>query len=176
MAKIVQTQYRENYGAHDWDGTGECPQHWKNKGGSTYVVVGNASDEYIDNVIQSASEYSEEYIIHRKDVSEEYLANVDKEASIDFEPWEDRTYIYITAGSGLNCYPITEVRKSAPQANMRAGLKSFTKTWEYASGAARIAGDCGSFKAEYLFKNGMVANSEEEACKILEHLDSRAMA
>ena len=171
MAKIVQTQYRENYGAHSWDGTGECPQYWKNKGGSTYVVLGDTSAESCERVIQSASEYSEEYIIHSKDVSDEYVANVDKEAAIDFEPWEDRTYITIAEDGS-----IVEKRKSAPQASMRAGLKSFTKTWEYASGAARHSGDCGSFKAEYLFKNGMVAHSEEEACKILEHLESRVMA
>jgi hypothetical protein len=26
----------ENYGAHDWDGEGECPQHWKFKGGEDF--------------------------------------------------------------------------------------------------------------------------------------------
>ena len=34
---VIYTQYKENYGAHDWDGKGEAPQYWKNKGGSTYV-------------------------------------------------------------------------------------------------------------------------------------------
>lgn len=29
---IVTYQTYENYGAHDWDGTGVCPQHWKAKG------------------------------------------------------------------------------------------------------------------------------------------------
>ena len=38
MQLFVQTQIRENYGAHDWDGTGECPQYWKSKGGETYKV------------------------------------------------------------------------------------------------------------------------------------------
>ena len=39
MAKIlITTQTQENYGAHDWDGTGECPQYWKFKGGMDYVV------------------------------------------------------------------------------------------------------------------------------------------
>ena len=39
MAKLlITTQVYENYGAHDWDGTGECPQYWKAKGGSEYVV------------------------------------------------------------------------------------------------------------------------------------------
>ena len=39
MAKLlITTQTYENYGAHDWDGVGECPQYWKAKGGSDYVV------------------------------------------------------------------------------------------------------------------------------------------
>ena len=38
MQLFVQTQIRENYGAHDWDGVGECPQYWKSKGGETYKV------------------------------------------------------------------------------------------------------------------------------------------
>ena len=39
MAKLlITTQVYENYGAHDWDGQGQCPQYWKAKGGSDYVV------------------------------------------------------------------------------------------------------------------------------------------
>ena len=39
MAKLlITTQVYENYGAHDWDGVGECPQYWKAKGGSDYVI------------------------------------------------------------------------------------------------------------------------------------------
>jgi len=39
MAKLlITTQVYENYGAHDWDGVGQCPQYWKAKGGSDYVV------------------------------------------------------------------------------------------------------------------------------------------
>jgi hypothetical protein len=39
MSKLlIQTQVYENYGAHDWDGEGECPQYWKAKGGNDYVV------------------------------------------------------------------------------------------------------------------------------------------
>ncbi len=46
-------QDQENYGAHDWDGKGECPQHWKFKGGEPVAIVGNLSaDEaltYLDD-------------------------------------------------------------------------------------------------------------------------------
>ena len=39
MAKLlITTQVYENYGAHDWDGQGECPSYGKAKGGSDYVV------------------------------------------------------------------------------------------------------------------------------------------
>lgn len=33
---VIQTQVYENYGAHNWDGKGECPQYWKAKGGHEY--------------------------------------------------------------------------------------------------------------------------------------------
>jgi hypothetical protein len=33
---VLWTQIYENYGAHCWDGTGECPQYWKAKGGTEY--------------------------------------------------------------------------------------------------------------------------------------------
>ena len=38
MKLLITTQVYENYGAHDWDGTGECPQYWKAKGGNDYVI------------------------------------------------------------------------------------------------------------------------------------------
>lgn len=38
MRLSAVTAYRENYGAHDWSGEGECPQYWKNKGTYEYVV------------------------------------------------------------------------------------------------------------------------------------------
>lgn len=33
---VISTQIHENYGAHDWDGKGQCPQYWKAKGGDEY--------------------------------------------------------------------------------------------------------------------------------------------
>ena len=51
MRIIVSTQVRENYGAHDWDGKGTCPQYWKNKSGSDYVIA----DLTIDDITQIAN-------------------------------------------------------------------------------------------------------------------------
>lgn len=71
MKIVIGTQYMENYGAHDWDEEGECPQRWKYKGGSTYVVR-NLSPEQVMNVndiptlvdlIEYSNNYEEEYVI-----------------------------------------------------------------------------------------------------------------
>ena len=41
----ITSQVYENYGSHDWDGTGECPQYWKAKGGNEYQRnIGTATD------------------------------------------------------------------------------------------------------------------------------------
>lgn len=72
MQIIITTQYRENYGAHGWDGTGECPQYWKNKGGFDYVVENVDPNADLEKVVQDAivkldccyrNEYAEEYLV-----------------------------------------------------------------------------------------------------------------
>ena len=34
---MIAFQDMENYGSHNWDGTGECPQIWRLKGGTDYI-------------------------------------------------------------------------------------------------------------------------------------------
>jgi hypothetical protein len=41
----------ENYGAHDWDGEGECPQYWKMKGGEDYFILNVDTDAEADAAI-----------------------------------------------------------------------------------------------------------------------------
>ena len=74
---VITTQYRENYGAHDWDGKGECPQYWKSKGGSEYLVaeltlseiqaLGEAGiDALVEEarpVVEQNDEYATSYVI-----------------------------------------------------------------------------------------------------------------
>ena len=40
-------QYRENYGAHDWNGEGACPQYWKSKGGASVLVTADVGLEQL---------------------------------------------------------------------------------------------------------------------------------
>ena len=41
----------ENYGAHDWDGEGECPQYWKMKGGEDYFILNVDSDAEAESAV-----------------------------------------------------------------------------------------------------------------------------
>jgi hypothetical protein len=67
---IIETQYRENYGAHSWDGQGDCPQYWKAKGGDETIVtnVPEGTDilKIVDQLrsdVEWRNEYSEQFII-----------------------------------------------------------------------------------------------------------------
>ena len=61
MMLVIRTQYMENYGAHDWDGEGECPQRWKSKGGSEYKVLNVPLNIDYKVVVEAAGvEYSNE--------------------------------------------------------------------------------------------------------------------
>jgi hypothetical protein len=67
MKIIITTQDRENYGAHTWNGEGQCPQHWKNKGGVDYVIndlsveqAQNIEDNF-DNLVGKHLNVSDEY-------------------------------------------------------------------------------------------------------------------
>ncbi len=151
--KIVQTQYRENYGSHDWDGTGECPQYWKNKGGETYVVYGSVdstSSGVINNTIAYSSEYSEESIISIEDFSEWHENTL-------WEPWQDRTYLAI-------CEDGTIVReRHSGTEDLRQGLKRYKHAWIFPNAEALRSGDSSHYSVQYVFEDGHEANSEEEA-------------
>jgi hypothetical protein len=117
---VFHTQYRENYGAHDWDGEGECPQYWKSKGGSTYIVSASAAEiadpqwwDMVTKCISHSSEYSVEYVI-----SETVVDAIDFVESDHVEEWEEPTYAQ-SAGDCLHCtresksfFDLTPVSKS----------------------------------------------------------------
>jgi hypothetical protein len=92
MAKLlITTQVYENYGAHDWDGTGECPQYWKAKGGSDYVVRNFRDFGSVTEVVMSLrgeveqdTNYVRESIVDWSVVSDDYLTEFEKD-QLEFE-------------------------------------------------------------------------------------------
>ena len=94
MKLVILTQFRENYGAHDWDGKGECPQYWKFKGGDTYVVEVSLEEaqsrQFYKDVykcIEHSSDYCEEYVI-----GEELVDDIDFKESNHVDYWESPIY------------------------------------------------------------------------------------
>src|SRR5210317_2306870 len=101
MIIVIHTQHRENYGAHDWNGEGECPQYWKFKGGNTYIIRGvtveqNMSAEWwsqLQNAVESRSESFEEYII-----SDALIDDVDFVESDHVEEWDSPINMVFSEG------------------------------------------------------------------------------
>jgi len=80
---VIRTQFMENYGAHDWDGTGECPQYWKMKGGSEYKITNVPLNIDYQEVVSMANvekdnEYCREYILDWSMEADDYLSWFEK--------------------------------------------------------------------------------------------------
>ena len=81
MTAHVMTQIHENYGAHDWDGVGECPQMWKAKGGEDYIITGAPSIEDAEYFVNfhkcSNTEYSTEEVVYGAEVEEGFRTEME---------------------------------------------------------------------------------------------------
>lgn len=80
---VIDTQYYENYGAHDWNGEGECPQYWKAKGGSSYKILNCPLNIDFEEVVAASgighsNDYSEEVVIGWAIESDDYLSWFEK--------------------------------------------------------------------------------------------------
>ena len=88
MIVVIDTQFMENYGAHDWDGQGECPQYWKMKGGSSYKVLNVPADADLQSVVDLvAPEF-----VHDDIGSREYIIGYSMEND-DFLSWFEKSQL-----------------------------------------------------------------------------------
>ena len=93
MKLMLITQYRENYGAHTWDGKGECPQYWKSKGGMEYFIPlgGRINPAHVHTMAKTAADklyrsndYVEEYVVDWFVVEDNYLTPFEQD-QLDYE-------------------------------------------------------------------------------------------
>ena len=136
MSKLViQTQHRENYGAHDWDGKGQCPQYWKFKGGNTYVVrdlssahINKIADQGIPTLtklIESKSEYFEEYILGWEIMDDDARECEDWDSVIEFQWKMDRwTCLRVTNNDEFGYMRREILAKSEQWIPLEAGERS----------------------------------------------------
>lgn len=108
MAKLlISTQVYENYGAHDWDGEGECPQYWKAKGGNDYIVKNftafNAIPSYImvlRDKIEVNNEFCRERIFDWEVVADDYLTQFERD-QLEYEGKITFPAVELTYGGSL---------------------------------------------------------------------------
>jgi len=98
MQLVIHTQYLENYGAHAWDGVGECPRYWKCKGGSIYIVTGISANEsaQFSAIVERAAKHFD--CVYANDHSQEYV--IDWEVAEDgvraWDEWETPKKVSVT--------------------------------------------------------------------------------
>ena len=94
MQLLITTQTQENYGAHDWDGVGECPSYWKFKGGIDYkydlgTTLRNAETiqeivEHFRAEIEEDNLYYRNHIIGYEVVADDYLTEFER-SQLEYE-------------------------------------------------------------------------------------------
>lgn len=153
MKLAIYTQYMENYGAHDWDGVGECPQYWKAKGGSTYVVE-NLSVEQARKAIESGIPTLRGLIEYSNHGSREDVVDVnvlDNDDAVG-EPWETPTKLAYVGGRWV----ATEVEENGEYGYMRREILRKRAAWVMLPGGER-----GEYKCEYELRDGRGVTSDK---------------
>ena len=154
MKLVIQTQHKENYGAHNWDGKGECPQYWKFKGGNTYVVrdlssahINKIADQGIPTLtklIESKSEAWEEYILGWEIVDNSAKECDDWESVIEFQWSIDR----------WTCLRVTN---NDEYGYMRQEILAKSEQWIPLEG-----GDRSDYKCQYKTANGWFEHDDPQ--------------
>lgn len=85
MKLLITTQVYENYGAHDWDGEGSCPQYWKAKGSGEYYIKDMTESSMVEAMlvnrskIEQDTDYCRESIIDFALVPDDYMSQYEKD-------------------------------------------------------------------------------------------------
>ena len=153
MKIVIQTQIRENYGAHDWDGKGECPQYWKFKGGSTYVVP-NLSVEQTLRIKEVGVPTLTALIEERNGSFEEYILDwsiLDDDAVV-CEEWETPFELYWEQGRWIARRTV----KNDEYGYMRSEIAAKTEQYDMLMG-----GDRENYIATYTMRDGRVLSNAD---------------
>ena len=90
MKALIVTQIHENYGAHDWDGEGTCPEYWKAKGSGEYYIKDMTESSMVEAMLVNRSKieqdtnYFRESIIDFALVPDDYMSQYEK-SQLEYE-------------------------------------------------------------------------------------------
>ena len=163
---VIQTQHKENYGAHNWDGKGECPQHWKFKGGNTYFVT-DLTSKQINKIAQGGIPTLEKLIEFKNEAFEEYILyweirdlgkNGDGKGPI-CEPWETPIEFYWD-----NVWKCRTHHTPSPEySHWRSAIISKAEQW-----TPLVEGNRKDYKCQFKTKNGWFEGNSPEFRKEME--------
>jgi hypothetical protein len=153
MKIVIQTQIRENYGAHDWNGEGECPQYWKFKGGNTYVVP-NLSVEQVMKIKEQGIPTLTALIEERNNSFEEYVLDwsICDDDAVVCEDWETPFELFWEQGRWVARRTV----KNDEYGYMRREIAAKSEQYDMAMG-----GDRTNYQVTYTLRDGRVLNNDE---------------
>ena len=125
MKLVIWTDFNENYGAHEWDGKGDCPQYWKNKPGSIYVVE-NLTEKQVAKIKASGIPTLSSLIEYTNEYARETVANysVVEDADQLWEEWEEPTFLTYSDGS-WNGQQLKDGRDHSFHESIRTGIDKY---------------------------------------------------
>ena len=155
MKIVIQTQIRENYGAHDWDGEGACPQYWKFKGGETYIIR-DLFQSQVDKIMETAVPTLTALIESRNEGFEEYVLSFDvvEDSAVTHEPWETPFSIAWEGGRWLARRTI----ENGEYGYMRSDIEAKTEQYDMQIGGGRA-----NYTCSYVMRNGRELSNLEVA-------------
>jgi hypothetical protein len=138
----IFTQLRENYGAHDWDGVGNCPQRWKNKSGSVYILGPDVDVDKFKGSIEYADNYFEEFVAFVEETTEPYSG---------LEAWDTPLIVSPSPKGGF----FMELFQEDEFSSLRKGIKSKKTVTEIDQNGKHL-----SATVEYCMEDGQTLDRE----------------
>ena len=147
---VIQTQYRENYAAHNSGyNHGVDQPHWKFKGGTTYVFPNFQDFNNVTDIVARVTDM----ITYSHEAAEEYILSwsIVPHSEKVCEDWEFPTNLSFD-GDDIIAIKITDNRPNEDgyrYSAMRDEILELTETWTLGPENQRL-----NYKAEYLMNNG----------------------
>ena len=165
---IIQTQYKENYAAHNEDYVhGVSEPYWKFKGGSSYLIkdIDFINTEYLENLVKETAfihcyenPASMEYVLDWELIDENDLSE-------HIADWESP---YILEKNESGQWTSTKVEENGDYGYMRSEILKKVAVWTYEGSNPKSI----NYDAEFTMEDGETVHMEAGLKTWFENLES----
>lgn len=156
MKLVINTQYRENYAAHNDDFVeGVSQDHWKFKGGTTYVVE-NITTGMAQKICDNGIPELTKLVSYSNSMSEEYILdwNLEDNDAVVCEEWD--TPIVLAFDQENQEWTAMKVTHNGDMGYMRSEIKIKTEKWTMLEGQERD-----EYTSQFLMADGQILSYQE---------------